>query len=218
MGKTGDWLFFIGFGLFICCGVICQTEREKRREAEERRKLAGAVGRRVRKKFGAAWFGGTVTRAMPGDRLAHVVYDDGDEEDLEWAELAPCLAAVAAAANGANGAGAGAGAGGADDDDDDFIVVTGSQQPMMPPPAPMPVPEVLDLTSDNSRSPPAASAGAASGGSGGGGGSKKKAAAKVYRCGRCGQPKKGHKCTSPRPAVNGGGGSASAKPRSLGGM
>jgi hypothetical protein len=44
------------------------------------------VSARVRKRFGRAWFCGTVTEewtSRTGTTYAHVLYDDGDEEDLE---------------------------------------------------------------------------------------------------------------------------------------
>lgn len=49
--------------------------------------MSSLVSARVRKRFGRAWFCGTVTEewrcSQTGTVYAHVLYDDGDEEDLE---------------------------------------------------------------------------------------------------------------------------------------
>lgn len=50
------------------------------------------LGRRVSKWFGSLGvFSGRVTREYPSDDLWHVVYDDGDEEDLTREELEEVL-------------------------------------------------------------------------------------------------------------------------------
>lgn len=53
-----------------------------------------AVGASVRKKFGTRFFKGTVTELWqePGEELtAHIVYEDGDEEDLGAEEARACV-------------------------------------------------------------------------------------------------------------------------------
>ena len=66
------------------------------KKPDKARPLKDFVGRAVRKKFGGAWFGGTVVKARGhagGAGLVHVRYEDGDEEDLDVGELMALLEA-----------------------------------------------------------------------------------------------------------------------------
>ncbi|XP_024537554.1 uncharacterized protein LOC112348727 [Selaginella moellendorffii] len=50
-------------------------------------------GKQIRKKFGRKFYTGTVSEYEPDTNWYKVVYEDGDSEELEWAELKPLIAA-----------------------------------------------------------------------------------------------------------------------------
>ena len=50
-----------------------------------------AVGRKLKKAFGSAVYGGIVKAYDANTGFFHVVYEDGDEEELEFSELEPLL-------------------------------------------------------------------------------------------------------------------------------